>query len=48
MAENRRTTKRTAPKTKLVEVPAEDAYGHVQPQALEFEEAAISWLISKN
>ena len=45
MAENRRTTKRTAPKTKLVEVPAEDAYGHVQPQALEFEEAVLGALM---
>lgn len=45
MVENRRTTKRSASKTKLVEVPAEDAYGHVQPQALEFEEAVLGALM---
>ena len=43
MAEPRKTGRRTSARAK-VNVPEEDAYGHVQPQALEFEEAVLGAL----
>ena len=44
MAEPRKTGRRTSARAK-VNVPEEDAYGHVQPQALEFEEAVLGALM---
>ncbi len=44
MAEPRKSGRRTAARPK-VNVPQEDAYGHVQPQALEFEEAVLGALM---
>ena len=44
MAEPRKTGRRTSVRAK-VNVPEEDAYGHVQPQALEFEEAVLGALM---
>ena len=44
MAEQRRTTRRVNSKAKTL-VPQEDAYGHVQPQAVEFEEAVLGALM---
>ena len=44
MAETRKTGRRTSVRAK-VNVPEEDAYGHVQPQALEFEEAVLGALM---
>ncbi len=44
MAEPKRGGQRTPTHTK-VNVPEEDAYGHVQPQALEFEEAVLGALM---
>ena len=41
----KKPARRTSTRTKIVEVPAEDAYGHVQPQALEFEEAVLGALM---
>ncbi len=44
MAGQRRTTRRVNSKAKTL-VPQEDAYGHVQPQAVEFEEAVLGALM---
>ncbi len=44
MAEPRKTGRRTTARTKM-NVPEEDAYGHVQPQAVEFEEAVLGALM---
>ncbi len=44
MAEPRKTGRRTSSRAK-VNVPEEDAYGHVQPQVLEFEEAVLGALM---
>ena len=44
MAEARKTNRRT-PARSRVNVPQEDAYGHLQPQAVEFEEAVLGALM---
>ena len=44
MAEPRKTGKRTTARAK-VNVPEEDAYGRMQPQAVEFEEAVLGALM---
>ena len=44
MPQQRRTGQRSAARSK-VNVPQEDAYGHVQPQAIEFEEAVLGALM---
>ncbi len=44
MPEQRKTGRRPSSRTK-VNVPQEDAYGHVQPQALDFEEAVLGALM---
>lgn len=44
MPEQRKTTRRTSSRSS-VSVPQEDAYGHVQPQALELEEAVLGALM---
>lgn len=44
MPEPKRTGRRPAARSK-VNVPQEDAYGHVQPQAIEFEEAVLGALM---
>ena len=44
MAEPRKAGRRTVARAK-VNVPEEDAYGHVQPQAVEFEEAVLGALM---
>ena len=44
MAEARKTNRRTAAHSR-VNVPQEDAYGHLQPQAVEFEEAVLGALM---
>ena len=45
MAEQKKTGRYSSSKTKAIAVPAEDAYGHVQPQAMEFEEAVLGALM---
>ena len=42
MAEQRKSSGR---RTRTVSVPQEDAYGHMQPQAVEFEEAVLGALM---
>ena len=44
MAEPRKAGRRASSRAKA-NVPEEDAYGHVQPQALEFEEAVLGALM---
>ncbi|MCM1108328.1 MAG: replicative DNA helicase [Clostridium sp.] len=44
MPEQRKTPRKTA-RTKVVEVPSEDAYGREQPQAVPFEEAVLGALM---
>ncbi|MCD8317567.1 MAG: replicative DNA helicase [Paraprevotella sp.] len=44
MAELKKTGRRTSARSK-VSVPEKDAYGHVQPQAIEFEEAVLGALM---
>lgn len=45
MPEQRKTGRRTSSARGKVNVPREDAYGHVQPQAIEFEEAVLGALM---
>ncbi|MDE7379392.1 MAG: replicative DNA helicase [Paraprevotella sp.] len=45
MAEQQRKTARRTTRTKVVEVPSEDAYGREQPQAVPFEEAVLGALM---
>ena len=45
MAETRKTTRRTGQKRTAVNVPETDAYGHVQPQAIDFEVAVLGALM---
>ena len=44
MAEMRKTSRRATSQNKVI-VPQEDAYGHVQPQAVEIEEAVLGALM---
>ena len=45
MAEQKRTSRRYSTRTKAVEGPIEDAYGHLQPQNLDLEEAVLGALM---
>ncbi|MBQ1972894.1 MAG: replicative DNA helicase [Paraprevotella sp.] len=45
MAEQKRTSRRSSTRTKAAEGPIEDAYGHLQPQNLDLEEAVLGALM---
>ncbi len=45
MAESSSNTRRKRTNPKVIEVPAEDAYGHKQPQELNFEKAVLGALL---